>query len=308
MKKYCFGVISVSFLVSLAPMCGVQSTEKKVEKMIEKSDASQTPYQFGAPDQSFNLSADLNEISGLSLASNADELVAIHDELGELFFISKKNGALLRRTKFATDGDFEGIEFVKEAMYVVKSKGTIYKITNIGTVGQHVEKIVTELSKVDNIEGLGYSAAENALLLAGKGQKIGETIKKIYFVSLGNYKIINTLTISLTDFKNFLQDKPQKRYEKLKADYDEATENLEFGPSAVALHPISGELYILSSINKLLLRTDKKGKILDIVKLDKNIHRQPEGLCFDRDGTLFISNESKDGSAPQLHVFKPLGK
>ncbi len=87
-------------------------------------------------------------------------------------------------------------------------------------------------------------------------------------------------------------------------DYLTATDNLEFGTSSVALRPQLNEWFMLSSINKNLIRLDKSGKILDIYKLDKSIHRQPEGMCFDHDGTLFIFNEAKDGNAPQLHLFK----
>ena len=34
-----------------------------------------------------------------------------------------------------------------------------------------------------------------------------------------------------------------------------------------------------------------------MVKLKKKIHEQPEGIVFAQDGTLYISNEGKDGKA-----------
>jgi len=37
--------------------------------------------------------------------------------------------------------------------------------------------------------------------------------------------------------------------------------------------------------------------------MDKVIHRQPEGMFFDKNGNLFISNEGK-GGIPKIYMFK----
>ena len=37
----------------------------------------------------------------------------------------------------------------------------------------------------------------------------------------------------------------------------------------------------------------QEGQLLHIEKLRKEVHAQPEGLCFDQDGTLYIANEGK---------------
>jgi sugar lactone lactonase YvrE len=42
---------------------------------------------------------------------------------------------------------------------------------------------------------------------------------------------------------------------------------------------------------------DRQGKIVHLEKLKKSLHTQPEGICFDADGTMFIANEGKDGRA-----------
>ena len=69
-----------------------------------------------------------------------------------------------------------------------------------------------------------------------------------------------------------------------------------FYPSGLAIHPFDDEtIYVISSIGKLLLTINRNGKILDIIKLDKNIFNQPEGICFSKEGDMFISNEGKNG-------------
>jgi len=42
-----------------------------------------------------------------------------------------------------------------------------------------------------------------------------------------------------------------------------------------------------------------KGEIIHIEKFKKKMHPQPEGICFEKDGTMWVSNEGKDG-APTL--------
>ncbi|MEN9612500.1 MAG: SdiA-regulated [Bacteroidota bacterium] len=49
---------------------------------------------------------------------------------------------------------------------------------------------------------------------------------------------------------------------------------------------------------------NRENAIVEMVRLDKNIHRQPKGICFDTDGKLFISNEYKGDVSNEL--FKSL--
>jgi uncharacterized protein YjiK len=82
------------------------------------------------------------------------------------------------------------------------------------------------------------------------------------------------------------------------------TKGVEFGPSGVAVHPILSNIYVISSINKVLLVLSAEGKILEMVKLDKNRFPQPEGICFDKDGTMYLSSEAKDDPKGKLFAFK----
>ena len=50
-----------------------------------------------------------------------------------------------------------------------------------------------------------------------------------------------------------------------------------------------------SSVKKILMIFNEAGEIFHLEKLDKKIHPQPEGMTFDKDGTLYIANEGKSG-------------
>ena len=66
---------------------------------------------------------------------------------------------------------------------------------------------------------------------------------------------------------------------------------VELKASAVAVNPITNELYIISSVNKVLLITDKSGKLKKLYTLNPKIYKQPEGIAFTPAGDLIISNE-----------------
>ena len=43
----------------------------------------------------------------------------------------------------------------------------------------------------------------------------------------------------------------------------------------------------------MLLVINRSGEIITSVKLPKKLFKQPEGICFNPEGDLFISNEKK---------------
>jgi DNA-binding beta-propeller fold protein YncE len=92
--------------------------------------------------------------------------------------------------------------------------------------------------------------------------------------------------------------------ENLNEFFNPKGEILGFSPSSIAVHPITGHLYITSSKGKMILVLSPDGKILHIEKLQKPIHPQPEGLCFEKDGTMWISNEAKKAAPARVYQFK----
>jgi uncharacterized protein YjiK len=66
--------------------------------------------------------------------------------------------------------------------------------------------------------------------------------------------------------------------------------DFQFNPSAIAVHPKTGETYILSASNRLLAIYEK-GILIDIFPLPSEIFYKPEGLAFAENGDLYISSE-----------------
>lgn len=269
-------------------------------------------YSLNAPDETFEMPDALEEISGLGLSSDGKYLIAVQDEDGIVFFVNKTTGKVEREVEFWKDGDYEGVEAVGEDVFVVKSTGTVYKMPKKdGNYHRdHVEKYNFFLNDENDVEGLAYDAANNRLLLACKA-KVGEGAdysrqKGIYGFDLAKMQLHETpvYTVSLEQVLAYLSSTPYyDDKDELLDRFEEDDDELDFAPSSIGIHPITGHIYILSSVGKLLMVLDRQGEIIHLEKIKKKVHNQPEGLCFDRDGTLYIANEGDKNDTPKIYRF-----
>lgn len=258
-------------------------------------------YDLDAPVVAFDLPNKLKEISGLGIDAAGQYLYAIQDEEGDLFVIDANTGEIEKEGNFHKDGDYEGVEIVGDRVFIVKSSGTLYEVLNFMSENQEVIKHKFDFSKNSDIEGLGYDPIENRLLVSCKG-KIGkgddfDFKKGIYALDLATMKMSEApiYTIKVEAVKKFLEvHKTLEKIDKLVKLFQPGEEFI-FGPSGLAVHPMTGEIYITSSVGKILVVLGRDGAVEHMVKLKKKLHEQPEGIAFAPDGTLYISNEGKSG-------------
>lgn len=264
-------------------------------------------YDLNQATKSFNLPNILQEISGLSMSADYSQIIAIQDEKGTIFFLNKDTVSIDKKVKFQNTGDYEAVELVGEEIYVLKSTGTLYSVRNWNAKKPVVEKFKYPYSKSHDIEGMAYDASANRLLIACKENREGTDISKLTRKIIGfdikskKYDSTPIFTLSLDQFRLFLNKYDGiHNFKKINAFFDPESNRLALSPSAIAIHPLTGNIYISSSVGKLLIVLDPNGQILYISKLDKKLFRQPEGLAFDKDGTLYVSNEGKGGKAKLL--------
>lgn len=266
------------------------------------------PYMLNEPTQTFTLNPILQEISGLSFSKDGKSLVTLQDEAGILFFLSKKDGSIEKQITFKPEGDFEDLAVVGDVCYVLRSKGVLSVVENFTD-----EKSVKEtafkpspLTKAADTEGLCLDAKNNRLLIACKGATSDPMRRAIWAFDLATkqYGTTPVFEISLEQIQSYLK-KQNVSKDEFKKFFEENISELPFGPSAIAIHPKTGDYYILSSVGKVLIVTDEKGNIKGVERLQKKIHSQPEGIVFDTDGTLYISNEGKKEETPKIYSFSP---
>lgn len=272
-------------------------------------------YDYAAPKLIGDLPAELDEISGLSVApGHRNELLAVQDEQGKIFRINTKTGALLWAVNFWKDGDYEAVEAVGEDIWVAKSTGTLYRVTNAGKPSQNVEKYNSFLSKDNDVEGLAYDPTRNRLLLACKQDAKDDGNDKngryIYAFDLSTKTLSDkpVFAIEREAVKNFLARCERTTGHEQLCDFFISRDEYDLAPSAIAVHPKTGQLFITSSVGKVLMVLNTDGSIDHMQRLDKKLFAQPEGLAFEPDGTLYISTEKKKAAHARVYRLAYLGK
>lgn len=245
------------------------------------------PYDLRNPSLTINLvSKDLKEISGIGPTAVEGEYLAISDERGEVFFIDGKGGGKIsRRVLFREKGDFEDVHMVDNKIWAIKSDGKLFEVTDWKSASPKVQEFVTPLQKTDDVEGLSYDRDQHALLLACKGDPDSAYSRRVYAFNLKT-KQLDTVPVYSVDPLEVNRLVPYG--EKEKHDY--------FSPSGIAIHPKTGDVYLISASLKRIVILDKtSGKLLFAERLDKKLLPQPEGIAFDREGNLHLSSEGKQG-------------
>lgn len=266
-------------LTILCSSCFTACSQDKNSYILYEGPGYDFPYQPDKPDRSWKLPIELVEISGLSYIDD-HRLACVQDENGIIYIFSLKAGVVESKIEFGDNGDYEGIEIIDKDAWVLKSNGTLFRITDfLVKNGSVVSKYSTALSGKNDTEGLAYDPVNNSLLIACKehpflNEEPGKDFKAIYSFNLET---------SLMDTKPFLMINPDT--------FKSYTGKVSFKPSGIAIHPVSGDIFIIGSVGKLLLVLSRTGEMLAMINLSPMIFPQPEGICFSQEGKLFIASE-----------------
>jgi len=261
-------------------------------------------YNLESPDALMGLPPILHEISGLTFADSG-LIACVQDELGIVFLYSITSRNIIKQIPFGSEGDYEGIAKAGKTIFVLRSDGTLFEIRDFESDEAKVTRFKTDIPSEDN-EGLCYDPERNILLIACKervGKGNGSKNKRyIYGFDVKLKTLIGdpVYTFDISDLKDFAirskADVPLKSRNKS----GKREPDFRFRPSAITIHPVTKELFVLSSDDKMLFIFDSSGSITKIVKLNPVLFNQPEGIAFTGNRDLFISNEGQDRNATIL--------
>ena len=236
--------------------------------------------------EKFSLDNSLHEISGISFLNGNKDLFAIEDEDGKLYTYTLATGKI-SNIKFGKKGDYEDLAVLNNKYFVVlRSDGSLFTFP-VSETAKEISDSVQEYKHIlPEGEYEGLAAYDGKLLALCKSCPVDKGTKALsaYVIqpdASGALSVSSSFSIDISMIK--------KKGEKDK-----------FNPSCIAKNPVTNQWYIISSVNKLLLVLDEKFIVKESFPLDPSLFNQPEGLAFDTNGDMYISNEGGTGTADIL--------
>lgn len=240
----------------------------------------------------WDMPTELLEISGLAHIDK-DRFACVQDEMGSIYIYNISTSVIEKEISFAGAGDYEGIALVNDTAWAVRADGRLFEVKDINAGNPVVKEYSTHLTlKQNNIEGLCYDKKDNRLLLAIKDsdpRNVG--YKGIYAFDLATRKMPEEPVFKL-----------DLRHEVFNRGSSKKNKRTGIMPSAIAIHPLTGDMYITDGTGVRLLVTDSACNIKAFYQLDRNEFEQPEGITFKPTGELFISNEGVKKGGNILNV------
>lgn len=234
-------------------------------------------YNFFKPTKTYEMPSLLREISGIAL-KDAETMYCVQDELGAIFEFNMEKTVITQLHRFSDIGDFEDLTIANNSLLILRSDGLLFSYDTKNK--QTKESTMLALNSLD-IEGLCHW--NNELYLASKAAQINQDKDKRSIFKIDKTKLHKPeiyLEIDIVAIRNYIAAK----YKGLNAS------DIQFNPSALAFHPKTGALYILSASDRLLtIYKDKK--LQQVILLPATTYYKPEGLSFAPNGNLYISNE-----------------
>jgi len=239
-----------------------------------------TGYDLANPEV-FEMNGVLEEISGITLfQGNPDTLFAQQDEAGKLFFFALGDKKP-QQIRFGNDGDYEDIAISGEDVIVLRSDGSLYRFPIKERHGKRIESVTTWKKPFPKgeYESLAARADDSQLYILCKACEIDRKQ-----ASTTGYRFRLAEDGTLSESVSFSVSHAQiEHYVSL--------DGKPFQPSSMAWNPHTGEWYVISSINKMLVVLDEKWQVTGAYPLDPKRYIQPEGLAFDNNRALYIASE-----------------
>lgn len=239
--------------------------------------SSPAGYNLQQPEK-ISLSESLLEVSGIAFRNgDPDTVFAVQDEDGRVFSIAMDSKEQ-KSSSFQSGGDYEDLTIMNDRMFVLKSNSSIYSFPMAAISGKKVPEVAEykKLLPSGEYEGMYYDSLTNKIIVMCKSCKDDKKAE-----SLTGY----TLQV---DGDRLILD------EAFKLNYKSTQVKGKLKPSALARHPLTRQWYIVSSVNRSLLILDGEWQIREVHPLSSKIFNQPEGIAFDKQGNLYISNEGDE--------------
>ncbi len=295
-KNYSLRILAIGLFGLLLHNSCSDKPESKNDETVQPVSLRSIDYDLGHPLKKWSLSDSLAQISGIAWVRN-DQFLAIEDLRPILYEIKMGDtaGIITNKSQFRQAEedkfDFEDLAMVNDTVYALWSHGAIFKIIK-GRKEDSAQRTKTWLKKDNNTEGLAYDPVSGNLLIACKEESGVEDEK--------------ASTRAIFEFDRKADSLKRDPFMLIhKKDFEAvAGDKVDFYPAAIAVHPITHDIYVISTKDtKAIAQFSHDGKLKAFDYIDKEMLPQPEGICFDPEGNLYISTESRHHMPSYIYKF-----
>ena len=278
-------IIILSAFVNILAFQGCAANKNKVNSSPKNYDLDNPSILY--------LNDELAEISGIYFYQKDTSVFAISDESGYLFKIHLNKNFITERWKFDKTHDFEDVFYRDNAFYILESNGNIHTFQfslRGDTITTQTSLFPEEKKGKNEFESFYYDSVRKSFVMFCKDCKSDKknTVSAWAYHPESNSFAPSVFSINVDLIAAKIGDK-----------------KLKFKPSAATINPLTGDLWILSAVNMLLVIADQNGNCKEAFQLNSAIFTQPEGIAFTPYGDLIISNEAGSKYNPaSLLIFK----
>ena len=292
-------IISHLLLLSCLSLFSCRTTTDKNTQLSVVRKINPVGYDLLNPDRTIILPPVLLEISGITAIDSAS-VACVQDENGIVFIFDLVKNEIRDHFIFHYPGDYEGIAGVAGSYYVLRSDGTIFE-TRPHQSAESTKQLSSAGGPPADYEGLCYDRRNHRLLIVPKsnpGKEYGDPEKHpVYGLDLisDNPGWKKVLEFDLPAITRYASENNIK--------VPDGKDEISLRVSDIAIHPLTGMLFVISAANRMLCVFNEDGSVHYIEKLDPELFNLPEGISFLDNGDMLISSEGRN-NPPTILLFR----
>ena len=233
----------------------------------------------------------VSSFSDLTLMDSS-HLVGIEPTSGNVVFLDVNNFSISSQLSLGSGFRFEAISRIDSTLILMDSENKVHFLLPPYDRNSFLSSNETK----ENFHSAGICLHESTkrlfLISEVQEKEEGQFSSFLYAFNLNKNQLRDEplFEVNLTDIETFAINNNLSLPATSVTNTGDTIQGLDFNPSAIAVHPKTNEIYILSSTDRSLIVYNQFGEIVNFTTLDSSIFSKPTGMTFQENGDLLISN------------------
>jgi len=289
-KQYFFSFVlaALSFVaVKSLQEVGVERFYFQKATNFQKEDGY---FDLANPSEVNSLPMGISSFSDVAVLDST-HLVCIEPLNGNVVLFDLQRNAISSQLSLGSDYRFVDVSRMDSTLILIDSESKVhfllppYDSTSFVSSDETKENFSTS--------GICFHQSTKRLFLLSEVQEKeeGQFSSFLYAFNLNKHKLTEEplFEINSSDVETFALNNNLSFPRNGITNEGDALEALNFNPTAVAVHPKTNEIYILSSADRSLVVFNQFGEVVNFTILDARLFSIPTGLTFQDNGDLLIT-------------------